>query len=399
MRLTTAGVAAHGSAPELGDNAVVRVARAAVALHEYDGWPVHDVFGPVTANVGLLRGGVQPNVVPDTAETAPRCPHGAGLRSASNLYKCRVRARLATPSVVEDQVVLPVVDTDLARPVRRQWCARRCMRPGWTTYRHPPPATSPTLRCWHRYSLPAAALPGRRSSSDRGSRNSVTWSTSGARRPRSRRPSRCTRRCSTGGASAWLPAEVTRAVAHLAQRHTCPSRTSTATGGFGVGWFRRWSRTSGRPSSERSRRARRREDAAQDRTSPHSPASIAAHSAAVGAGKLGQLVQHLRDAHPPRVGDQLTHLSGLEPGQVRAHPLVAQVRGRGQEEGLRIRRHQAVALRPGEPETHGQLVAGERDEHQLPDLELPAAPDLALVGARQGQADPADVVGGGHAPG
>ena len=68
MRLTARGRAAHGSAPELGDNAVVRLARAAVALHDFDGWPIQDGFGRVTANVGLMRGGVQPNVVPDAAE-------------------------------------------------------------------------------------------------------------------------------------------------------------------------------------------------------------------------------------------------------------------------------------------------------------------------------------------
>ena len=42
--------------------------RAAVAVHDHAGWPVQDGFGPVTANVGVLRGGVQPNVVPDSAE-------------------------------------------------------------------------------------------------------------------------------------------------------------------------------------------------------------------------------------------------------------------------------------------------------------------------------------------
>src|SRR6476619_711459 len=39
MRLTAHGRAANGSAPELGDNAAVRRARAAVALHDYDDWP------------------------------------------------------------------------------------------------------------------------------------------------------------------------------------------------------------------------------------------------------------------------------------------------------------------------------------------------------------------------
>lgn len=68
LKLTASGVAAHGSSPELGDNAAVRMARAAVALHDYDSWPSQEGFGAVTANVGLLRGGVQPNVVPAAAE-------------------------------------------------------------------------------------------------------------------------------------------------------------------------------------------------------------------------------------------------------------------------------------------------------------------------------------------
>ncbi len=114
MRLTAAGRAAHGSAPELGDNAVVRLARAASALHDHDAWPSHAAFGPVTANVGLLRGGVQPNVVPDSAEmlldvrTVPGVD-GDDVRS--------VVAGLGGDGVrVEDHVVLPVVDTDVHDP-------------------------------------------------------------------------------------------------------------------------------------------------------------------------------------------------------------------------------------------------------------------------------------------
>ncbi|QPP05382.1 M20 family metallopeptidase [Streptomyces bathyalis] len=114
MRLTATGRAAHGSAPHLGDNAVVRLARAAGALHDHDAWPSHATFGPVTANVGLLRGGVQPNVVPDFAEmlldvrTVPGV-EGDDVRS--------VVAALGGDGVeVEDHVVLPVVDTDVDDP-------------------------------------------------------------------------------------------------------------------------------------------------------------------------------------------------------------------------------------------------------------------------------------------
>ena len=111
MVLAAKGRAAHGSAPELGDNAVVRLARAAVALHDHTGWPTHETFGPVTANVGLLAGGYQPNVVPDLARMLldVRTVPGVGSDELRGLV-----ARLAGDGVtVEDHVVLPVVDTAL----------------------------------------------------------------------------------------------------------------------------------------------------------------------------------------------------------------------------------------------------------------------------------------------
>jgi succinyl-diaminopimelate desuccinylase len=109
LRATATGRAAHGSAPELGDNAAVRLARAAVAVHEYADWPRDPEFGPVTANVGRLCGGVQPNVVPDSAEllidlrTVPTADAGE-LRDVVS----RLCGDLVT---VHDEVALPVVRT------------------------------------------------------------------------------------------------------------------------------------------------------------------------------------------------------------------------------------------------------------------------------------------------
>lgn len=114
IRLTAHGRAAHGSAPHLGDNAVVRLARAAAALHDHVAWPHHATFGPMTANVGMLRGGIQPNVVPDFAELL------LDVRTVPAVDGDDVRAtvaQLAGDGVrVEDYVVLPVVDTQLDDP-------------------------------------------------------------------------------------------------------------------------------------------------------------------------------------------------------------------------------------------------------------------------------------------
>ncbi len=106
MHLTAVGKAAHGSSPELGDNAAVKVARAAVALHDFDGLARDRA---VTANVGVLRGGVQTNVVPDAGEiyldirTVPSA-QGDAIRDV-------VRSVVGDEVQVEDHVVLPPVDT------------------------------------------------------------------------------------------------------------------------------------------------------------------------------------------------------------------------------------------------------------------------------------------------
>jgi succinyl-diaminopimelate desuccinylase len=109
MRLRATGRSAHGSAPELGDNAVVRLARAAVALHEFDGWPTDDRFGPVTANVGMFSGGVATNVVPAAAELMLDIRTVPGV-DAEELRK-QVGALAGDKVSVADHVLLSPVDT------------------------------------------------------------------------------------------------------------------------------------------------------------------------------------------------------------------------------------------------------------------------------------------------
>lgn len=114
MRLTAKGRAAHGSAPELGSNAVVRLARAAVALHDYAAWPRDERFGSVTANVGRFMGGVQANVVPDRAHML------LDMRTVPGVDRTALRdtvTRLVGEGItVEDCVALSVVDTPLDHP-------------------------------------------------------------------------------------------------------------------------------------------------------------------------------------------------------------------------------------------------------------------------------------------
>lgn len=72
LKLRTHGKAAHGSKPELGENAVHAMARIIDLLETKYARSLrarkHPLLGPGTINVGSVQGGTQPNIVPDLCE-------------------------------------------------------------------------------------------------------------------------------------------------------------------------------------------------------------------------------------------------------------------------------------------------------------------------------------------
>ena len=69
LKASATGVTAHGSMPESGDNAIYKIARAALALENFDfATPPHALMGQGTLNIGTTRGGLNINSVPDAAE-------------------------------------------------------------------------------------------------------------------------------------------------------------------------------------------------------------------------------------------------------------------------------------------------------------------------------------------
>ena len=68
-RIVVRGKAAHSGKPHLGVNAITHMARIVLAIEEDHARlaaKVHPLLGPATANVGVIRGGVQVNFVPDS---------------------------------------------------------------------------------------------------------------------------------------------------------------------------------------------------------------------------------------------------------------------------------------------------------------------------------------------
>lgn len=61
------GFAAHSAYPHLGESAINRMV-AAIAEINSAAWGTHDVLGKTTVNVGVVRGGERPNIIPAHAE-------------------------------------------------------------------------------------------------------------------------------------------------------------------------------------------------------------------------------------------------------------------------------------------------------------------------------------------
>jgi glutamate carboxypeptidase len=111
LRLVVHGRAAHaGVEPEKGRNAILAAAHQAIALQALNGrWP------GVTCNVGVIRGGTRPNVVPETAslEVDLRSPSRADLEAA----EAEVRT-IAAASHVPD-VITSVEETGRHWPMEK----------------------------------------------------------------------------------------------------------------------------------------------------------------------------------------------------------------------------------------------------------------------------------------
>ena len=102
----THGVTAHGSMPEVGDNAIVKMAGVIQDLQGFR-FPVdqHAIMGKPTLSIGTIAGGLNTNSVPDRARitvdtrTVPGIDHG---------HLCSSLASLLAPRGAK---VRPIVDT------------------------------------------------------------------------------------------------------------------------------------------------------------------------------------------------------------------------------------------------------------------------------------------------
>ena len=132
VRIRAIGRAAHSSFPELGDSAVEKLINALVALRGLP-LPVDPVLGQTHYTVGLIAGGVAPNVVPASAEAEVL------FRTVGDPEP--VRTLLATlPDVgIEDVIEVPVTHFEALD--------------GFETDTFPYTTDAPFLKAWGRLLL------------------------------------------------------------------------------------------------------------------------------------------------------------------------------------------------------------------------------------------------------
>jgi len=116
--LRTTGKAAHSSQPERGENAIMKLARA---LDQLDAQLVpklatytHPVLGRSTMNVGVIRGGSRPNIVPDLAEAEIDIRITPALASSGGALALLTEtiARLGLPLEIVNPHENPPMETD-----------------------------------------------------------------------------------------------------------------------------------------------------------------------------------------------------------------------------------------------------------------------------------------------
>lgn len=105
LRLHTTGRAAHSSQPHLGESAIEKLVDAIAALRAVQ-WPSDSDLGETFYTVGMIKGGVAPNVIPASAEAEVL------FRTVGSSGALRSRVEAATKAfgaTIEDVFEVPPV--------------------------------------------------------------------------------------------------------------------------------------------------------------------------------------------------------------------------------------------------------------------------------------------------
>ncbi|MFL6333911.1 MAG: M20/M25/M40 family metallo-hydrolase [Pyrinomonadaceae bacterium] len=109
LRLLTQGRAAHSAYPENGESAIEKMLDVLADLRDF-GWPRDEFFGETSCNIGTIKGGTRPNVIPAeaAAELQIRLVTPSGTIKEMLEKVVAGRARVEYMSAAEPVRMLPV---------------------------------------------------------------------------------------------------------------------------------------------------------------------------------------------------------------------------------------------------------------------------------------------------
>jgi acetylornithine deacetylase len=137
VRLRATGRAAHSAYPELGESAIEKLLDALQRLRAIE-WPSDPVLGQTQCNIGLIEGGVAPNVIP------PAAMADLLIRLVTPADEVRARLRALEPDVTIEELYtvnalhmqgLPGFETEVVgyttdAPLLGNWGTRLMYGPG-----------------------------------------------------------------------------------------------------------------------------------------------------------------------------------------------------------------------------------------------------------------------------
>jgi acetylornithine deacetylase len=141
--LTSRGTAAHGSKPELGDNAIMKLLPVLQALDGDFRETIRaeafldPVLGFPTINIGQIRGGTRTNIVPDRCQATIdfRVTPALAAAGAADLLGEFVRRASDDQIEIEFELETNALDTDAANPFVQKLCSLpgqpKCVGASW----------------------------------------------------------------------------------------------------------------------------------------------------------------------------------------------------------------------------------------------------------------------------
>ncbi|HKG12571.1 MAG TPA: M20/M25/M40 family metallo-hydrolase [Pyrinomonadaceae bacterium] len=138
VRLSTGGRAAHSAYPEHGESAVEKLLDVLADVRSAE-WPRDEFFGETTCNIGTVRGGTRPNVIPASAESELQIRLVTPSPEVKRVLEriAEGRARVEYMSIAEPVRMLPVegFEREVVRfttdiPYLRSWGQPLLIGPG-----------------------------------------------------------------------------------------------------------------------------------------------------------------------------------------------------------------------------------------------------------------------------